>query len=287
MVKLAGHFEFADSICHDSKGNVYFIDSRWKRIYEWSAADNLLHLISDIQFRPLSIACDTRDNLLVVVEYFPPKGATIGGKPESYPKPPDAQGTAYGTWYNTGSTTKVYAIDPANPDTSMTVLDTVPMDSLKTIAQALYPANRWRDNNDYLTITVRKPTDCFVAPDGVTVIPVCYDLIRANGLLPAIPGKPFYGADEFYKRTVLFDVTAQGYLQNPRVFAERGEYSVATDADGNVYVADGQLYLYDKTGQQTAEYAVPERPACLTFGGKDGKTLFITARSGLYMMVKP
>ena len=280
--KLADGFEFIDAVCRDSKGNVYFADSRWKRIYRWSAERQTLNLVTEIQFRPLSLACDTKDNLLVVVEYFPPKGATVGGKPETYPKPDDARGTSYGTWYNTGSTVKAYAIDPEHPETSMQVLKTVPMGAGLKPAKVLYPANRWRDNNDYLTVTLKKPQECFVAPDGVTIIPVTYDLIRANSLLEARPGRPFYAADEYYKRTVRFSVSPEGYLGDAKVFAERGEYNIAVDAAGNVYVPDGEIAVYSKSGELLREIAVPERPACILFGGTDGKTLFITARSSLY-----
>jgi sugar lactone lactonase YvrE len=282
--KLAEGFEFIDTVCRDSKGNVYFADSRWKRIYRWSAEKNALNLVTELHFRPLSLACDTKDNLLVCVEYFPPRGATVAGKPESYPKPDDARGTAYGTWYNTGSTVKAYAIDPAHPETSMQVLKTAPMGagSIAKPEKVLYPGNRWRDNNDYLTITTRKPAECFVAPDGVTIIPVTYDLIRATSLLEARPGQAFFAADEYYKRTVRFNVGTDGTLSDPKVFANRGEYNLAVDPSGNVYVPDGEIAVFSKTGELLKEIAVPERPACVVFAGADGKTLFITARSSLY-----
>lgn len=73
-----------------------------------------------------------------------------------------------------------------------------------------------------------------------------------------------------------------GYLTNPQVFAERGQYSVTVDHQGNVYVADGQIYVYDKAGKQLEVIKVPERPATIAFGGKEGKTLYITARTSLY-----
>ena len=280
--KLADGFEFIDAVCRDSKGNVYFADSRWKRIYKWDAKRNVLGLVGEIHFRPLSLACDMKDNLIVLVEYFPPKGATLGGKPEVYPKPDDARGTSYGVWYNTGSTVKAYAIDPMHPESSLQVLKISPMGGELKLGKILYPANRWRDSNDYMVMAVKKPQDCFLAPDGVTIIPAVFDLIRSNSLLEARPGQPFYATDEYYKRTVRFSVSAEGYLSDAKVFAERGEYNVAVDGAGNVYVPEGDIAVFDKEGKALKEIAVPERPACVIFGGADGKTLFITARSSLY-----
>ncbi|MEI9810036.1 MAG: SMP-30/gluconolactonase/LRE family protein [Bacteroidota bacterium] len=152
----------------------------------------------------------------------------------------------------------------------------------RRVYKCLYPANRWRDNSDYLSITVKKPEQYFVAPDGITFIPFTYDLIRSNALLEAWPGKPFYAADEYNKRTVLFTVNADGSLTDPKIFAEKGEYTVAIDAQGNIYIPDGEIYVYDKNGKLIDEIKVPERPATISFGGKNGKTLFITARTSLY-----
>jgi sugar lactone lactonase YvrE len=66
------------------------------------------------------------------------------------------------------------------------------------------------------------------------------------------------------------------------MFAERGGTSVVEDAAGNVYIASGQVYVYDRDGKEEGVLEVPERPGSLCFGGKDGKTLFIGARGSVY-----
>lgn len=66
------------------------------------------------------------------------------------------------------------------------------------------------------------------------------------------------------------------------LFAERGGTSVVQDAAGHVYVADGQVYVYDRDGKPAGVLEVPERPSSLCFGGKDGKTLYIGARGSVY-----
>jgi hypothetical protein len=282
--RLASGFEFIDAVCKDSKGNVYFLDSRMKRIYKWSVQDEQLSLITDIHHRPRSIACDTDDRLLIVVEYEPSKGATLNGNPEVYPKTEDAQGSSYSFWYNTGSTIMVYSIDPDRPEESMYILETVPMESVESVHKALYPANRWRDSGDFLFASVQKPKDCFVAQDGVTVIPVTYDLMRACSLSEAYPGKRFFAVDEYYKRTVQFQVTTEGYLTNPQIFVENGEFNVVTHPNGEVYIPDGEINVFNTHGERTKVVHVPERPACVIFAGKNNETLFITARKSFYRM---
>ncbi|WP_379128477.1 glycosyl hydrolase family 28-related protein [Paenibacillus sp. sgz500958] len=285
--KLAGGFEFADTLCKDSKGNIYFADSRRKQIYHWSAKEQSLRVVSDLHHRPLSLACDRNDRLLVVVEYFPPKGATVGGQPEIYTKPDDAGGTSYGDWYNVGSTVKIYAIDPEQPEESLQPLPIVPMDSFGPVHKALYPGNRWRDSNDFLTTTVQHPKECFVAPDGVTIIPVTYDLMRSSSLQEARPGEVFYALDEYYKRTVAYQVSPEGFLSDPRIFAEKGEHGIARDCNSTIYIADGDIYGYRPDGTLVEELLMPERPAGVIIAGEDQEYLYITARSSFYRVKRP
>lgn len=286
VYKLAGGFEFIDAMCKDSKENVFFVDSRMKRIYKWSDEHKRLTLITDIHHRPRSIACDEDDRLLVVAEYFPSKGATIDGEPEVFTKSEDAKGSSYSFWYNAGSTIKVYTIDPDRPEESMQILDKVPMKSVQRVSKALYPANRWRDSGDFLLASVEEPNECFVAKDGVTIIPVSYDLMRACSLLEAYPGKPLYAVDEYYKRTVRFEVTATGYLEKPQIFVEKGEYSTIAKSNGDVIVPDGDVYLFNTKGELIDKIEIPERPACVLLAGKENRTLYITARSSLYMALQ-
>ncbi len=175
---LATGFEFAEGMCSDSKGNVYFAEQRMKRIYKWSSETNLLHLLADYPWEPLSLGCDSKDNLLVVFRYNPQFDHKINGVQEKYENPSDASGTSFSAWGNSGFGTLVYAMNPNHPDETIQLLEKVPMSSVKHLFKALYPSNRWRDGHDFNAISVSKNESCFVAPDGITIIPACYDLAR-------------------------------------------------------------------------------------------------------------
>jgi hypothetical protein len=282
-VQLLGRgFEFALGLCSDSKGNVYFAEQRMKRIYKWSTETNSLSLLADFQWEPLSLGCDSKDNLLVVFRYNPQPGLMINGQPERFVNPPDASGTSFSGWGNSGFGTLVYSVDPLNPEETIKKLEKIPMGSVDNIYKALYPSNRWRDSHDFNAIAVKRDTDCFIAPDGRTIIPVCYDLARSCALAEGFPGQPLIISDEYDKRTVKLAVDAKGYVSDLHYFAEKGEFSAVPDKHGNVYIADGEVYVFNKEGKQTGIIHVPERPSSIVFGGKDGKTLFITGRSALY-----
>jgi sugar lactone lactonase YvrE len=279
---LAKGFEFAIGLCTDSKGNLYFAEQRMRRIYKWSATTHSLTLLADFPWEPLSLACDSKDNLLVVFRYTPQPGRMINGKQESFQNPYDANGTSFSGWGNSGFATFVYAVDPENPEETIRILDKAPMASLSGIYKALYPSNRWRDYHDFNQVSLNRDEECWVAPDGKSIIPVCYDLARACSLVEAFPGKPLYAVDEYDKRTVKFQVDAHGYLSDLNYFAEKGEFSSIPDQQGNVWVADGDIYSFDSNGRQRMLIHVPERPSSLAITTTDDRTLYFTTRSALY-----
>ena len=161
----------------------------------------------------------------------------------------------------------------------------------------ILPVSRWRDAHDFIKANTEPPPLHYLSPDGTAFIPATenprntnsmraffstIDLTRAYGLAAAPTNQPFYVADEFGQKTWRFTPLPDGTLSNPRLFAEEGEAGNTTDADGNVYVAAGNIFVFDRSGRQIDLIEVPERPTSLVFGGKDRQTLFIAARSSLY-----
>lgn len=88
-------------------------------------------------------------------------------------------------------------------------------------ARVLYPGNRWRDGSDFKDVIQYNPKKAFLAPDGVTIIPCHYDLIRANNLSRSKPGRKLYSVDEMYKRVFQCDINKEGLLTNPQVLLKR------------------------------------------------------------------
>jgi hypothetical protein len=282
---LAKGFEFAIGLCNDSKGNLYFAEQRMKRIYKWSAATRSLQLLADFPWEPLSLGCDSKDNLLVVFRYNPQPGFLVNGKEEHFENPPDANGTSFSAWGNSGFATWVYAVDPENPEGSIQILDKIPMGSVTGLYKALYPSNRWRDSHDFDKISLVRNDRCWVAPDRQTIIPICYDLARSCALVEAFPGKTMISVDEYDKRTVKCDVDARGYLSNLRYFVEKGEFNSISDKQGNIWVADGEIYRFDANGNQMQLIRVPERPSTLSITELTDKTLYFTGRTALYRIM--
>jgi hypothetical protein len=105
--------------------------------------------------------------------------------------------------------------------------------------------------------------------------------LQSSQLAAFAPGDTHYLTSEDDGRTYLATLDDYRTLTT-KVFAERGGTSVVADKAGNVYVASGQVWIYDAKGKQIGVLEIPERPASLAFGGPQKRTLFIGARSSLY-----
>jgi sugar lactone lactonase YvrE len=99
---------------------------------------------------------------------------------------------------------------------------------------------------------------------------------------PPLSGQTFYVTNEAELKTWAFKVGSDGTLTEPKLFVQEGGENVAVDARGNVYIAAGQILVFDPSGKHIETIGIPQRPTCLVFGGRDRGTLFITARSSLY-----
>ncbi len=110
------------------------------------------------------------------------------------------------------------------------------------------------------------------------------DFERPNGIAFAPDRKTLYVADSAKRHVRAFDVKADGSLANGRIFAEvPGPDGMKVDVKGNLYATgQGGVWVFDKQGKKLGVIATPEIPANCGFGDADFKTLYITARTGLY-----
>lgn len=117
------------------------------------------------------------------------------------------------------------------------------------------------------------------------------DMTRPNGLAFSPDENTLYVAnsDENYRMWMRFDVNANGTLRNGRVFAdvsaEREDGlpdGMKIDSLGNIWATGpGGLWVFTPEGKHLGTIKLPEQPANCAWG-EDGKTLFMTAVTGLY-----
>ncbi|GMV92906.1 MAG: gluconolactonase [Candidatus Hydrogenedentota bacterium] len=122
-----------------------------------------------------------------------------------------------------------------------------------------------------------------IAPDGTLTLLVD-DFIKPNGIGLSPDEKTLYVADTEGLEIRAFDVAEDGSLSNGRVFCDLPyPDGMAIDTKGNVWcTAEDGVRVFTPAGELVHTVVAPQAPANCTFGGNDGKTLYITARTGLY-----
>lgn len=115
---------------------------------------------------------------------------------------------------------------------------------------------------------------------------VVTDLDRPNGLCFSPDHKKLYIADSGRPRHIkVFEVKEDGTLGPAAVFGQTDKGNpdgMKCDEQGNLWVASGGIVVFSPDGKQIGRIALPEAASNLAFGGADGRTIFITARTGLY-----
>jgi hypothetical protein len=258
--RLAGGFHNISGGATSPAGDFFFVDARWQRIHCWSAAESRLVTVADAPLQPVNLAFDTAGNLLVV----------------SY----------------AGSGT-VYTLKPGAANGEPTLLAPRAA-AARPLLTAILPVGDWRLQRDPEGALLPR-SHHYLAPDGRTFLSATRafvdgatswgvkssDLLRAFGLQRARPGERVYLTSEAEVATWSALVGEDGGLSDLRLFVNQGGEGVATDVEGNVYVAAGDVYVYRPSGALVETIRVPSRPTQVAFGGSDRRTLFIPARDTL------
>jgi gluconolactonase len=110
-------------------------------------------------------------------------------------------------------------------------------------------------------------------------------LKKPNGIIGTPDGKTLYVADIGAHLTYAYVINPDGTLAGKRLFCAMGSDGMTVDEDGNVYLTGKGVTVFNSRGEQIDHIDVPEPwTANITFGGKDRRTLFITASKSVYTL---
>jgi gluconolactonase len=249
LVEVGGGFQFTEGPAVDANGNVFFTDVRASRIHKWS-----------LDGKPALFRTDTGGaNGL----FFDQKGNLVACE---------------------GDSGRIVSIDPKGK---------------LTVLADKYGGKRFNKPNDLWVAPkggvyfsdpmygrAERTQDgehvYYISPDRKKVSRVIDDMVRPNGLVGTPDGKTLYVTDAGGKKTYRYAVKADGTLAGKKLLAPAGGDGMTIDNEGNVYLAEKGILVFDPKGEQIARIDVPIRPTNVCFGGRDGRTLFITARTSVY-----
>ena len=123
----------------------------------------------------------------------------------------------------------------------------------------------------------------YLTPDHKTLIRVEEDLLQPNGIVGTPDGKKLFVADIRGNKTWSYSINADGTLSEKTLFCELGSDGMTIDSGGNIYLTGKGVTVFDRTGKRLGNIAVPENwTANVCFGGRNLKSLYITASRGFY-----
>ena len=124
-------------------------------------------------------------------------------------------------------------------------------------------------------------------PQKKLMTAVIKDFDKPNGLCFSPDESKLYVADSGKPKHIrVFGVDRSGAVSGGEVFAvidKGGPDGIRCDSEGRVWSSSGDgAQIFSPEGKLLVRILLPEAAANLTFGGRDGRRLFLTARKSLY-----
>jgi len=254
--KLAGDFSFTEGPASDADGNVYFTDQPNDRIMKWSIDDQLTTWMQP-SGRSNGLCFDKKGNLWSCADEKNELWIITMGKKVEVVRDSFSGGKLNGpndVW--------------VAPDGSVFFTDPFykrpwwPRDTSQQDGQCVY----------------------YLSADKKMLDRVIDDLKQPNGIIGTPDGKMLFVADIGDNKTYSYTIEEDGELMNKKLFCEMGSDGMTIDENGNLYLTNAAgVTVFDPAGKQIKNIAIEEPwTANVCFGGPDMKSLFITAKSGLY-----
>jgi len=256
LEKLAGGFDFTEGPTCDAEGNLFFTDQPNDRILKWSAEGELSTFLQPAG-RANGMCFDTRGHLI----------ACADEKNALWSIAPDGKVTVIVREYRgklLNGTNDVWV----RPDGALYFTD------------PFYDRPWWTHH----AMAQDGQHVYFLSADRRQLVRVADDLQKPNGIIGTPDGNTLYVADIGAGKTYRYDIAPDGGLAGKTLAADQGSDGMTLDNEGNLYLTGNGVLVFDKEGRQLDQIRVPDEhwTGNVCFGGKNRRTLFITASTGLY-----
>jgi gluconolactonase len=254
--KIASGFSFTEGPAPDQKGQVYFTDQPNNKIYIWNENDGItefevdgerangLYFDQDGQL----VACADYRNKLIKIDKEGNKTVLADGYDGNHLNGPND------LWIH--------------PNGNIYITD------------SYYHRPWWPEGH----VQAQDERAVYCVTPGGKITRVAADFKMPNGIIGTPDGSTLYIADINDQKIWKYDIQQDGSLANKTFFAPEGSDGMTIDHQGNVYLTNQAVSVYSKDGEKLGAIQVPEQPANVCFGGKNRKTLFVTARTSVYKL---
>ena len=254
---LVDGFLFTEGPAVDKNGDVYFTDQPNNCILKWSVDENKLSVFHENAGRANGLYLDKQGNILSCSD-MDNEIWKIDANGNHVVLVSDFEGKKLNgpndLWVHPNG--GIYFTDP------------------------LYKRDYWKRNPE---MQQDGEYVYYLSPDHKKLIRVDTDIEKPNGIIGSPDGKHLYVADIKAQKTYVYDIQADGTLSNKKLLINMGSDGITIDSMGNIYITGRGVTVFNQNGEQIAHIPVKAGwTANVCFGGKDMKTLFITASEYLY-----
>ena len=257
LIKVSGQFTFTEGPAVDKKGNIYFTDQPNDKIWKYDI-NGKLSMFMDKTGRSNGLYFDKNGNIISCAD----------NKDELWRISPDKKVTVLLSNY------EGHRLNGPNDlwiDTKGGIYFTDPY----------YQREYWD----------RKQPDIdgqkvYYLPKGKKEAVIVEDQLKQpNGIVGTPDGKTLYVADIGDWKTYKYHINKDASLSDRKLLFPQGSDGMTLDNKGNIYVTGKGVTIYNKDGVKIGHIPVPgDWTANVCFGGRDRKTLFITAKESVYII---
>jgi gluconolactonase len=256
-VLVSAEFLFTEGPAVDAEGNVYFTDQPNDKIMKWST-DGSLSVFMEGTGRSNGLFIDKNGNLIACAD-LNNQLWMIGKSKNVTVLVKDFEGKKLNgpndLWIDPQG--RIYFTDP------------------------FYKRDYWTRTEK----EIEEENVYYLSPDRKKLTIAASGLMQPNGIIGTPDGKKLYVADIKARKTYSFVIQKDGTLSDKKLFTDMGSDGMTVDSKGNVYLTGKGVTVFNSKGEKIETIAI-DAPwtANVCFGGKDRKTLFVTASKSVFIL---
>lgn len=255
---ISDGFEFTEGPASDAEGNVFFTDQPNNRIHKWSVEDNMVTVFMEEAGRANGLYFDAEGNLYAAAD----KHSEL--------------------WKINKNKEVTVLLDKFRGQRFNGPNDLwIAPDGGIFFTDPFYQRSYWKHTER----PIKEQRVYYLTPNRKGLFIAAENLVKPNGIIGTPDGKTLYVADIEDNKTWKYDIGKDGKLENKSLFTEMGSDGMTLDEQGNLYLTGDGVTVFNQQGEKILHIPIDKDwTANVTFGGKDRKTLFITASDSLFSL---
>jgi gluconolactonase len=257
LQQVSGRFSFTEGPAVDKKGNIFFTDQPNDKIWKYDIHGKLV-LFMDKTGRSNGMYFDPQGNLVTCADEKNELWSITPGKKVQV------------------LMSRLQGLHPNGPNDLW-----IDRHGGVFFTDPYYQRDYWKRKKPDM-----EAQNVYYLPKGEKEAMIVDDkLVQPNGIVGTPDGNYLYVADIGADKTYKYKIMKDGRLSGRELFVAQGSDGMTLDNKGNLYLTGKGVTIYNNKGRLIGNIPVAaDWTSNVCFGGKDRKTLFITASQFIYVL---